>query len=315
MTTLNQVYQNQLQKEVTINENFAATSIAGIFANKGNQNGLSYNYYGGRYQKQDGTQGTVADGSISLADNSTNYVFFNISTELVEINTTGVPNNCFPVAKVTTASGVITAIEDLRVVALYANGTPTNLSYTLPIATDTVLGGVKVGAGLTIDMDGILSTSGGGSGYQTTITRTTAIQSTTLATLTDITDMSVSLEANATYEVDAMVLYQSTATTLGITIGFISADSSVNNLEFLISVANNAVSTALRKSFPTAAEITSGTIASTSSSPANTDLTIAVKGYITTTLAGTFKLQFASELGGSAVSIRPNSILVLKKIG
>lgn len=37
-------------------------------------------------------------------------------------------------------------------------------SYTLPIASATVLGGVKVGSGLTIDGSGVLSATGGGSG-------------------------------------------------------------------------------------------------------------------------------------------------------
>ena len=36
-------------------------------------------------------------------------------------------------------------------------------SYTLPVATDTILGGIKVGSGLTIT-NGVLSATGGGSG-------------------------------------------------------------------------------------------------------------------------------------------------------
>ena len=36
--------------------------------------------------------------------------------------------------------------------------------YTLPIATDTILGGVKIGAGITIDVDGVISAAGGGGG-------------------------------------------------------------------------------------------------------------------------------------------------------
>lgn len=41
-------------------------------------------------------------------------------------------------------------------------------SYTLPIASATVLGGVKVGSGLSIDGTGVLSTTGGGSGESNT---------------------------------------------------------------------------------------------------------------------------------------------------
>lgn len=38
-------------------------------------------------------------------------------------------------------------------------------SYTLPIASANTLGGVKVGSGLSIDQDGVLSSQGGGGGY------------------------------------------------------------------------------------------------------------------------------------------------------
>ena len=37
-------------------------------------------------------------------------------------------------------------------------------SYTLPIASANTLGGVKIGSGLAIDNDGVLSSSGGGGG-------------------------------------------------------------------------------------------------------------------------------------------------------
>lgn len=40
--------------------------------------------------------------------------------------------------------------------------TQPNSSYTLPIATPDVLGGVKIGSGLSIDANGVLSASGGG---------------------------------------------------------------------------------------------------------------------------------------------------------
>lgn len=166
MTTLNQVSMNQLQKEVTINENFEALSPVGIFANRGNHNGLTFNYYGGNYQKADGTQGTIADGSIALSDGSTNYVYFDLTTELVAKNTTGFTTGNFPIATVITASGVITSITNKRVFALYAVGTPTNLTYTLPTASPTVKGGVKIdGTTITIDANGVISStaSGGGS--------------------------------------------------------------------------------------------------------------------------------------------------------
>jgi hypothetical protein len=46
----------------------------------------------------------------------------------------------------------------------YANGTPVSFgggSYTLPIASDTILGGIKIGSGLSIDGNGVVTAEGG----------------------------------------------------------------------------------------------------------------------------------------------------------
>ncbi len=158
MTTLQQVYMNQLQKEVTINENFYAVAVAGTFANRGNHQGLDFNYYGGRYQKADGSQASLPDGILTLDDNHNCYVYFDLVNEVMAFSISNVPNGCFPIALVTTSGGKITAIEDIRVMPLYAVGTPSNLIYVLPIATDTTLGGVIVDEQtLTIDVNGVLS--------------------------------------------------------------------------------------------------------------------------------------------------------------
>ena len=162
-TQLRTIYQNQLQKEITINYNFKAVAPTGIFADRGNQLGLTFNYYGGKFQKSDGTVEDVADGSINLTDNTTNYIFFNATTNAVEANTTGVDNGNFPIAEIVTANGVISSITDLRVFALYSKGTRSDLAYSLPKATTDILGGIKIGSGLTIAEDGTVSVSSSGS--------------------------------------------------------------------------------------------------------------------------------------------------------
>jgi hypothetical protein len=188
-TTLRQLYQNQLQKEPTINYNFKSVSPAAAFADRGNQLGLTFNYYGCRFQKSDGTPIDIDPGSVTLADNATNYVFFNAVTNSVEVSTTYPVNGNFPIAKAITASGSISQdIEDLRIFAQYAVGTRSDLlpsgnyasattaglikigsglaidangvvttTYSLPIASSTVLGGVKVGSGLSVDGNGTLT--------------------------------------------------------------------------------------------------------------------------------------------------------------
>ncbi|MHA7111549.1 head fiber protein [Sunxiuqinia elliptica] len=67
-------------------------------------------------------------------------------------------------------AGLMTAADKAKLdgIATGAN------NYTLPRATSTALGGVKVGANLTIDADGILSAVGGGSGTVTNVSVTPA---------------------------------------------------------------------------------------------------------------------------------------------
>lgn len=191
MTVLRQIYQNQLQKEPAINSNFKSLSPVGIFSDKGSI-ALTYNYYGGYFQKTDGTVELINDGSVQLVDNQTNYVYFNQTTNAVEVNQTGVITGNFPIAKAVTVNGQIDINNffDLRIFALYASGTRSDLSvaiasstqagiikvgsglsidsngvlssnnnYVLPQASSTVLGGVKVGSGLAVDANGVLSNS------------------------------------------------------------------------------------------------------------------------------------------------------------
>ncbi len=122
MTTLQQIYMNQLQKEVVINENFVATSIAAIFGWQGNAGGLDFNYYGGRFKTQDGIVDEVQDGSITLDDNTTNFIYFNFETGFVEYNTTAVPQNSYSIAEVVTLNGNITEYTDLRFITLPPRG-------------------------------------------------------------------------------------------------------------------------------------------------------------------------------------------------
>lgn len=314
MTVLNQIYQNQLQKEVTINENFSATSIAGIFADRGNHNGLNFNYYGGRYQKQDGTQGTIANGSIALTDNATNYVYFNLQDEIIQVSTTSIPLNCFPIAKLTTSSGVITAIEDLRVIALYANGTPTNLSYTLPIATTTSLGGIKVD-GLTCytDVNGVLKIAGT---EPVLIKKTTAIQSSNVTTNTNITELSnILLEKNAVYEVDCFIIFQTVSTSTGIKIGFETTTGTVVTAHLQIPTTSSTTTTPSNALFPQGTLTNSGSFTTTGVSSANSNLTARFNGLISVgSTDSVLNMIFASEVNGSNVTIQIGSILKLEKI-
>ena len=114
---------NQLQKEVTINENFNAVSIAGVFAWDGNSGGLEFNYYGGKFKTQDGILSEVDDGFVLLTDNSENWIYFDFNLgEVVAIQTNNIPQDCYEIAWVETLNGVIADYEDLRSIMLPPRG-------------------------------------------------------------------------------------------------------------------------------------------------------------------------------------------------
>lgn len=60
--------------------------------------------------------------------------------------------------------GNVVSFEDSVISAQDFLSYATGGSYTLPVATSTILGGVKQGANVTIAPDGTISASGGGSG-------------------------------------------------------------------------------------------------------------------------------------------------------
>lgn len=172
MTTLKQIQMNQLQKEVVINDNFNSVSPAGIFAFRGNPNGLNYNYYGGLYVTSDGKPLNVPDGSVVLGNNAINYVCFNPTTSKVEVSQLALADGVVPISEVTVTNSVITAIKDTRMMKYLPLGSSGGSSYTLPIASDKTLGGIKVGKNLTINPDGTLDAQSGGGGGLTYLSET-----------------------------------------------------------------------------------------------------------------------------------------------
>lgn len=110
MTTLKTIQQNQIQKEVTINENFNAVAPSGLFAIKNSTTtGLTFGYFGGVYNSVTGTEVNIADGTITLTASSTNYIEYNISTNTVEKNTTSFTSGKVPIAQLTTNTTSIVA--------------------------------------------------------------------------------------------------------------------------------------------------------------------------------------------------------------
>ena len=218
MTVLSTVPQNSTNKELIIDENFKALSPAGIFSkNFSTTIGLTWGFFGGEYNKNDGTIITVNNGTITLIASSINYIFFNLTTNNIEKNTIGFLNNHIPLYEVTTVSSLITNIVDKRVIAYLPFGTPANFytePYILPVATSTTIGGVKPdNITITVAADGTISSLGGsggsgGSGSGITTQQallTTDVQLTTSNTFFDILSLTLTsgkylITSNSNYQ-------------------------------------------------------------------------------------------------------------------
>jgi hypothetical protein len=99
--------------EVQANENFETLSAAGIFGKRQPVTlGLTWGYYGGRYNGN-----TVADGTVALTDDDDNYVVVLRATGVVSVDiaTTDWDDPAYArLYKVTCAGGVVTAVVDSR---------------------------------------------------------------------------------------------------------------------------------------------------------------------------------------------------------
>lgn len=112
MTTLIQV-SNQEAHAVTVNRNFEAVSAAALFGVKRSLTvNLTFAYYGGVIGAP-GSYTTVADGTIALSDNTTNYIEAT-TAGAVSSNTAGFTIGRVPLYTALTASGQITVLTDYR---------------------------------------------------------------------------------------------------------------------------------------------------------------------------------------------------------
>ena len=102
-------------------------------------NGLNYFYFGGNLFDQYGQINFYAAGYVTLADNSTNYIYR--TGPSVTSNTTGFLVGCSPMAVVVTVGGYITSVTDAR---------PTEISASqlLYKSSNIVIGSNSVGAAL-----------------------------------------------------------------------------------------------------------------------------------------------------------------------
>lgn len=140
----------------------------------------------------------------------------------------------------------------------------------------------------------------------------TGTQASTVTALADITGFTPSLEANATYRFDAYISFRSAATTTGAAIGFNAPAGSNPMLQ--IDVPINVTGTMVSKIFPNNTEVLTGSVIGTGVTGTTQTQTAKVVGVIKTTTAGTFALQFATEVAASAVTLQIGSTMTVTRI-
>lgn len=113
MTTMQQITAGS-NVATRMNENFETVSVAAIYGKKqSTTTALTWGYYGGLYRGN-----TVADGTVTLTNNATNYIVVARSSGAVSVSTATTnwndSTNYARVYKVTTASGLVTDVVDHR---------------------------------------------------------------------------------------------------------------------------------------------------------------------------------------------------------
>jgi len=156
-----------------------------------------------------------------------------------------------------------------------------------------------------------VSTLEAGSGGGSTVAASSSDQSSSATTLADATGLSASVAASARYRLEAFVSFSSAAVDTGLSLGFTLPAGAVGMLE----IAIPSVSTWSAPDTRLITSSQSGSITSPGVPAAATVYTARVSGIVKTgTTAGSFKIQFASEVSGSAVTLKSGSALVLTRL-
>ena len=136
-----------------------------------------------------------------------------------------------------------------------------------------------------------------------------ADQTNNTVTLADVTDLDTGVIAAGLYEVEALLLVQTAATTTGIQIGLAYPAQVVG--AFNIDVPNSATAEILRKG-----RLTGEKASGTGVGVANTSYLARIRGLfrITGTMSAGLRVQFNSEVAASNVVIKADSILRYKKV-
>ena len=142
-------------------------------------------------------------------------------------------------------------------------------------------------------------------------------QQSTSTTLGDISDLLIPIVANGVYLIDCIVTFQSAATTTGINLGINTPTGCVNKIEITVSVNQNAASAAQLRFFMPNSGVSwnLGNIVGTGVLTINSNQSARITGVIANgSTAGNCKIQFATEVSGSAVTVQSGSYLNLIRV-
>lgn len=188
---------------------------------------------------------------------------------------------------------------------------------TVTPAVGSITGlGTGVSTALSNNADsasGFVTQTGGDSRYVLASTEIISVlgstQTTTSNTLVDCTDLSVAVDANATYQIEGFILFQSASATNGIWVSLNGPAGFTNfSTMFTLSVSATSANTRVISAYNAGS-------ASSDVPAANTTSFILVNGALVNgATAGTLQVRFASEGAGTTVRIMAGSSLRLRKV-
>lgn len=141
----------------------------------------------------------------------------------------------------------------------------------------------------------------------------TAIQTSTSTTYANITEFTtLSLDAGL-YVLELKGIMQSTATGTGVGLRLVNATATISTIVLNWTFSQGGAGT--DKNFEYNQLTTADNTTSNSAAPANANFPVFGNGVFRVTTAGTVAIQIRTEINASGVSIRPDSSLMIKKVG
>lgn len=125
-TNLDNISASQASKEVTANALYDAGSPATLYGRRASTtSGLTFGYYGGKFRREDGTIASIANGTITLTNNATNYLYANGDGVVTKVTSapTGWPGplsfgspaeDAIALYQIVVSGGAVTSYTDYR---------------------------------------------------------------------------------------------------------------------------------------------------------------------------------------------------------